>query len=368
MKKVCLLCERTSPDDNLFCQEAFCPAEMSPYILDYGEWLGDIEITRSVSTLRSSALYEAQHNGQKVLLKIAHPGPEHTERLKRETKLLQAFASNKRAEPTMPQLLPPYANTTIDKDQYGKAMLKGQLLYFCLFEHFEGAPLRDILIKTPQLWIYHIGWLMLSLASTVALLHNKGVMHCGLSPEVVLVRFEEASAEPQILLADMGIVSDRQGLAENWYPEAVLPAYTAPELLAPSPQANYATDVYGLGLILYELLVGQPVFPFKLSNDDDIYAAVRLNQRVRMDRFEDVKEVADMAVRAISPAPSDRQQNAADMAAALLPVFGNTPSAKRGSWLQPRTALILIAALLALTFLITVVIFVYTTMAKTSTG
>lgn len=365
MKKVCLLCERTSPNNNLFCQESFCPAEMSPYILDYGEWLGDIEITRSVSTLRSSALYEAQHNGQKVLLKIAHPGPEHTERLKREAKFLQELAHAKLPERNLPRLLPPYANTTIDKDPYGKAMLKGQLLYFCLFEYFEGAPLRDVLIKTPQLWIYHIGWLMLSLTSTVALLHNKGIMHCSLSPEVVLVRFEEASAEPQLLLADLGIVSDRQNIAANWYPEAVLPAYTPPELLEASPRATYATDVYGLGLLLYELLVGQPVYPFSLSNDDDVYAAVRQNHRVRMDRYEDVKEIATMAVQAISPAPGDRQQNAAALAAALLPVFGDTPTANSRSWLQPRTALVLIAALLATAFLITMVIFVFTTVAKT---
>lgn len=356
MKKMCLLCERSAADSNLFCQEAFCPAEMSPYILDYGEWLGDIEIIRPISTLRSSALYEAQHNGQKVLLKIAHPGPEHTERLKREAVFLQQLAKGKPAESHLPQLLPPYANTTIEKDSYGKAMLKGQLLYFCLFAYAEGASLRDVLIKTPQLWIYHIGWLMLSLSSALAVLHSKGIMHCCLSPEAVLVLLPEASAEPQVLLADLGIISDRQGFAAGWYPEAVLPAYTAPELLAPAPRASYATDVYGLGLLLYELLIGQPVFPFKLSNDDDVYEAVRQNLRARMDRFEDVKEIATMAVQAVSPAPADRQQSAAAFAAALLPVFGNPPSAQRAAWLRPRAALLLLAALLALAFLITIAI------------
>ena len=66
MKQVCLLCERTSPDNNLYCQETYCPAEMSPNILDYGEWLGDIEIVKPVMILRSAVLYEATHQNQKV--------------------------------------------------------------------------------------------------------------------------------------------------------------------------------------------------------------------------------------------------------------------------------------------------------------
>jgi hypothetical protein len=49
MKQVCMLCERTSPDGNLFCQETYCPAEQSPFVLDYGEWFGDIEIVRLLS-------------------------------------------------------------------------------------------------------------------------------------------------------------------------------------------------------------------------------------------------------------------------------------------------------------------------------
>src|SRR6185295_13339992 len=113
MKKVCLVCERTSSDSNLFCQETYCPAEMSPYMLDYGEWLGDIEIIRPITVLRSSALYEARQNKQKVLLKIAHPGAEHTERLKREATFLRDIAASKERETLLPLLLPPYVNTTI---------------------------------------------------------------------------------------------------------------------------------------------------------------------------------------------------------------------------------------------------------------
>ena len=84
MKQACLLCERTSLDGNLFCQESYCPAEMSPTILDAGEWFGDVEIVKPIIVLRSSVLYEARHQKKRVLLKVAHPGFHSKERLKRE--------------------------------------------------------------------------------------------------------------------------------------------------------------------------------------------------------------------------------------------------------------------------------------------
>ncbi|HEX9438596.1 MAG TPA: protein kinase, partial [Roseiflexaceae bacterium] len=326
----------------------------SPYILDYGEWLGDIEIIRPITVLRSSALYEARHNKQKVLLKVAHPGPEHTERLKREATFLRDIASKKERAASFPLLIPPYANTTIEKDPYGRAILREHLLFFCLFEHFEGDPLRDVLIKNPQLWIFHVGWIMISLASAVAFLQSKGMYHYGLSPETVLVRFSEDSPAPQTLLFDLGIASDRKQLKESWYPALVSPAYTAPELIGATVQPDYATDVYGLGLVLYELLVGSPPFPYKLHSDAEVYDAVRYGHRVRMSRVEDVKEVAEIAVTAVSAAPERRQKSAADVAEALLKTFGAAPVQRKRSLPSPRTTLIVTATLLAIAFLITV--------------
>lgn len=369
MNKMCLLCARTSPDNNLFCQETYCPAEMSPYILDYGEWLSDIEIIRPVIVLRSSTLYEAQHNKQKVLLKVAHPGLEHTNRLKREAEFLQQLASAQQGEASLPRLLPPYANTTVAKDAYGKAMLKGHLLYFSLFEHFEGDSLRDVLVKNPQLWIYHVGWIMIGLASTVAFLQSQGqeLLHYGLSPEAVLVRFDAEQDVSQVLLCDLGIASDHRNVKQNWYPGFVLPAYTAPELVdTAAPKASYASDVYGLGLILYELLVGAPAYSFQLSSDEEVYAAVRQNQHVRMNRFEDVKDVADIAVKAVGQAPAERQQSAADVARALLKIFGDTPAKKQHLWFSPRSALLVTAALLLIAFLITAGLYISHSVEDTS--
>ena len=354
MKQVCLMCERTSPDHNLYCQEAYCPAEMSPSILGYGEWMGDIEIIKPVIVLRSAVLYEATHQKKKVLLKVAHPGTENKERLKREAEFLR---DNDGKNEYLPTLLPPYANTTIKQDAHGKTMLQGHLLYFCLFEHNEGEPLRDILMKNPQLWINHIGWLMVSLSSTITFLHSKGVYHLGLTPETVLVRFDEASEIPRVLLFDLGIVSDAQTIKDNWYPYVVPPAYTAPELINTQPaQPTYATDVYGLGVTLYELLVGEPAFTYKLQNDPDIYRAVRRNQRVRMNRVEDVATIAAVAEKSVEQNMSQRYENAKALTEALMGFFGDVPQEKKQRWPQSNTIMVVVGALLTIAFLITLAV------------
>jgi len=133
VKRVCLKCGRTTLGGNLFCQETYCPAEMSPFVLSYGEWFGDIEIVKPIAVTRSAVLYEAVHQKETVYLKVAHPGQEHKERLKREALFLQALQLGKIDCEYLPKLLPPYAFITIADDAYGKTMLGDHLLYFYIF-------------------------------------------------------------------------------------------------------------------------------------------------------------------------------------------------------------------------------------------
>jgi serine/threonine protein kinase len=354
VKQDCLLCERTAPDHNLYCQEIYCPAEMSPTILDYGDWLGNIEIVKPMIVLRSAALYEARYLKKKVLLKVAHPGREHRDRLKREAEFFKSIRSDKTPPEFFPVWLPPYGITQAkDDDPYGKIVLNGHLLYYCLFEYFNGEPLRDILTKKVNLWVYHIGWIMVRLASAVTALQSKGLFHFGLSPDSVLVQLDDESGAPGALLFDLGVISDQHSLSAHWNPAFVAPAYTAPELIEqPTPQPSYGTDVYGLGLILYELLVGQPAFPFKLYSDDEVYDAVRHTRRARMTRSEDVKRAADIALTAVNQTISARYPNAAEMTKELKDAFGAVPEKKRR--LNLILALLIVGAILAIALLIAV--------------
>jgi serine/threonine protein kinase len=169
----------------------------------------------------------------------------------------------------------------------------------------------------------------------------------------VLVRFDERPNVPRILLFDLGIISDVQSFPANWYSFCVPPAYTAPELMdGQATRPGYATDVYGLGLTLYELLVGQPAFPNRLESDDEVYRAVQRNRRVRMNRVEDVKPMADIALQAVDPQVSKRQQSAGEMVEQLLAYFGEVPGRKQRRLPSLNTILIVVGATLAVAFLI----------------
>ncbi len=348
MNRVCLLCERTSVNENLYCQEDYCPAELSPTVLDYGEWIGDIEIVKVVSVLRSAVLYEATHQKNKVFLKVAQPGQPHTDRLKREATFLRDIAS--KPHPNLPKLLPPYASTTIDNDCYGRGMVGGQLMYFYLFEFSEGDTLRDILRKHPQLWVNHVGWLMISLSRTITYLHEQGLYHYAVMPDAILVDFDDEPEVPRIILFDLGVTADQQRLGVHWTKEFVLPAYTAPELLS-GIRPNPATDVYGLGLTLYEMLVGEPVFTYSLVNDEDVYRAIERNRSVGMNRV-DVQTVAKIAVQAVRPDPNQRQKNPDNFTQQLLAFFGEIPTPKPSRWPSQETIFIIMGGLLVVAFLI----------------
>lgn len=357
MQQVCLECGRTTPSRNLYCQEPACPAERAPLMLAQGEWLGDIEIIRPIVVQRSAVVYAAQHQRRMVLLKVAHPGAAHVARLKREAEFLKGLPAKLGEQLVfLPRLLPPYANSTIVDRPYGKATLGEQLMYFCLYEFFEGDALSAVLARQPQPWVFHSGWIMLGLASTIAYLQSQQRLHLAISPDSLLLRFDPASNAPEILVIDLGLLSAPEDVPQHWYTGCVAPAYTAPELIGPRPRAGYPSDVYGLGLTLYELLVGAPRFPYATHSSTEIYQLVGAAAPLRQIERSDVERTNLLALRAIHPDPAQRPDLANRMREELLAIYGSPPRPRHDPRRRRSIAFIAVIALLTLAFLIIVAV------------
>lgn len=129
---------------------------------------------------------------------------------------------------------------------------------FMVMEFVDGWNLRQILARRGPLPLRDVFSLMLQISSGLAAIHERGVIHGNLKPENILVDHDGWSK-----ITDLGLASRGPDHAHEDANRAYTPAYMAPELIRGLP-GTAQTDVYALGCLLYELLVGTTPF---VAND-----------------------------------------------------------------------------------------------------
>ncbi|GAB5536791.1 MAG: hypothetical protein Rubg2KO_30400 [Rubricoccaceae bacterium] len=129
--------------------------------------------------------------------------------------------------------------------------------YFAM-ELVDGVPLTEY-AETHQLDVRQRLRLMLDVCAAVAYAHRNLVVHRDLKPSNILVA-EDADCQPVVRLLDFGIATvleeDEESPFRTRTGTLMTPAYAAPEQVRGEPVTT-ATDVYALGVVLFELLAGQ---------------------------------------------------------------------------------------------------------------
>ncbi len=139
-------------------------------------------------------------------------------------------------------------------------------LPYVIMEYVEGEPL-DLYCDTHQLTIDDRLRLFQQAGHAVQYAHQNFIVHRDLKPSNILVTQDEAG-QPLVKLLDFGIAKlldeadEQPGLTRTGF-RIMTPDYAAPEQVKGEP-VSAATDVYSLGVVLYELLTGQR--PYDLTN------------------------------------------------------------------------------------------------------
>jgi len=129
---------------------------------------------------------------------------------------------------------------------------------FMVMELVDGEALNRILFREKQLSARKACDIVLQLSEALHYIHHKEVVHCDIKTENILISEEEHEGKRNktiIKLLDFGLARSLTASRASTSLSGT-PHYVAPERIRGEP-ASPASDVYGVGILLYELITGQ---------------------------------------------------------------------------------------------------------------
>jgi serine/threonine protein kinase/TolB-like protein/Tfp pilus assembly protein PilF len=238
-----------------------------------------------------------------VALKVLHPelsASMGAERFLREVRLAA-------------RLQHPHILTVLDS---GEIAVPGAppLLWFTM-PFIRGESLRDRLNRETQLPVEDALRIAREAADALSFAHQEGIIHRDIKPENILLSGTHA------LVADFGIAR-ALGAGDEKLTETGLaigtPAYMSPEQASGQRELDPRTDIYSLGVVLYEMLAGETPFAAPTAQAMISRRFMEVARPVRQLREATPEAVEQALQRALSRTAADRFPTAAQFAAALI--------------------------------------------------
>lgn len=182
---------------------------------------------------------------------------------------------------------------------------------FFSMEYVEGRSLADLLLHGPMAPITAARYVQQA-AAAIAYAHSQGVLHRDVKPSNILI-----DAEGTARVADFGLakrIDKSEGLTLTGQLVGT-PAHMAPEQISSSAgEVGPATDVYALGVVLFEALTGQS--PFRRGTQlETLMAALEADPPpLRQVNPHVPRELELITLKCLEKNPGDRYQSAADVA------------------------------------------------------
>jgi tRNA A-37 threonylcarbamoyl transferase component Bud32 len=282
---------------------------------------GQFRVERKLGQGGMGAVYLADQfeMGRKVVLKVMHPsllgsaaGPAIEERFKREARMV--------AQLNHPNVVQVHLFGRTDDQQLFLAM-----------EYVEGRTLRDLLTETGVLPEARALRILDQICGALIDAHGLGLVHRDLKPDNVMLSARHGNVD-YVKVLDFGIAKLRAAPdVKLTQTGAILgtPQYMAPEQALSKP-VDQRTDLYALGIMLYEMLTG--CLPF---SGDSLFEILQKQVSVPIERpgarypMLAISPDADAIVaRAADKTPENRFQSAAELQRELRRVLDQRPAPK----------------------------------------
>lgn len=277
--------------------------------------IGRYDIQERIGTGGMARVYRAKDTAleREVAIKILH---EHLAddalfraRFEREAKFVASF--------NHPNIIQIYDYATIERET--------QYLCYMVMTYLKGKNLKQVMddyveqntLMPPAQTLQIIQ----DISAALDYAHQLGMIHRDVKPANILF-----DANGRAILTDFGIARLAESSKLTQENVAVgTPAYMSPEQAA-GEQVDNRTDIYALGVILYEMLAGKPPF----GDDGSISVLLKhLNEPVPpLTQFEHIRnpQLDHVIFCALAKDPNDRYQSASELAQDLARALNNEPT------------------------------------------
>lgn len=207
-----------------------------------GSRLDEYAVQELVARTDTASIFRATdvRTGDEIAIKLPHPEVEGDllfyQRFQREREICES----------------------LDHPAVVKAFAKDKRSRYMVMEFAPGTMLRQVMNEQKKLPVERAVKIAVALCDALEYIHSEGVVHRDLKPENIMI-----DGQDRIKLIDFGIAG-RSGARRLTFGKLSqvmgTPDYIAPEQIQ-GKRGDARTDVYALGVLLYEMLTGETPFP-----------------------------------------------------------------------------------------------------------
>lgn len=264
-----------------------------------GENVGPYRIVEQLGSGGMATVFKAYHANldRYVAIKVLHPAfkqdPNFLSRFQREARIV--------AKLQHPAIVPVYDFNEHDGQPY------------LVMRFIEGETLKARLSKG-DLPLPEVVRVLHPVGEALQYAHGQGVLHRDVKPSNVLL-----TPDGQVFLADFGLARIAQAGESTLSQDALVgtPQYISPEQARGDSDLDARTDIYSLGVVLYELLIGRVPYqadtPYAVIHDH-IYAPLPLPRSIKPGFPESLERVL---LKALAKEQDDRYASVAELLTAF---------------------------------------------------
>jgi serine/threonine protein kinase len=269
-----------------------------------GQQIGPYKIVAQLGQGGMASVYKAYHAklDRYVAIKVMHQAfledPNFHARFEREAQIV--------AKLEHPNIIPVYDYSEFEGQPY------------LVLKYVEGRTLKHILAQG-QPPLDETLRIMTPIASALTYAHARGVLHRDIKPSNIVIDNDEIP-----YLTDFGLARIAQAGESTMSQDVILgtPQYISPEQARGERNLDSRTDLYSLGVILYEMVVGRVPF-----NADTPYAIVHDHIYSELPKPSSINEaitppMESVLMKALAKEPADRFATANEMISAFKAAIG----------------------------------------------